>query len=74
MSKVGNMQFFQELYSHIDMNSGKKFEDMFLIKIANKGSSLRESSRVATDLENMENMENLENSGNLKNCENLREI
>ena len=32
--------FFQELYSHIDKNSGKKFEDMFLVKIANKGISL----------------------------------
>ena len=38
---VGNMQFFfQELHSHIDKNSGKKFEDMFLVKIANKGTSL----------------------------------
>ena len=32
--------FFQELYSHIDKNSGEKFEDMFLGKIANKGTSL----------------------------------
>ena len=32
--------FFQELYSHIDKNSGKKFEDMFLVKIASKGTSL----------------------------------
>ena len=40
-SKVGNMQFFfQELYSHIDKNPGEKFEDMFLVKIANKGTSL----------------------------------
>ena len=39
-SKVGNMQFFQELYSHIDKNSGEKFEDMFLVKIASKGTSL----------------------------------
>ena len=46
------------------------FGDMFLTKIANKGSSLRESSRVATDLQNMEN---LETSGNLKNCQNLME-
>ena len=32
--------FFQELYSHIDKNSGEKFEDMFLVKLANKGTSL----------------------------------
>ena len=41
LSKVGNMQFFQELYSHIDKNSGGKFEDMFLVKIASEGTSLR---------------------------------
>ena len=35
------MQVFWELYSHIDeKNSGRKFEDMFLVKIANKGTSL----------------------------------
>ena len=32
--------FFQELYSHIDKNSGEMFEDMFLVKIASKGTSL----------------------------------
>ena len=32
--------FFQELYSHIDKNSGEKFKDMFLVKIARKGTSL----------------------------------
>ena len=32
--------FFQELYAHIDKNSGEKFEDMFLVKIANKGNPL----------------------------------
>ena len=32
--------FFLELYSHIDKNSGEKFEDMFLVKIASKGTSL----------------------------------
>ena len=32
--------FFQELYSHIDKNSGKNFEDMFLVKLASKGTSL----------------------------------
>ena len=40
-SKVGNMQFFfQELYSQIDKNSEKKCKDMFLVKIASKGTSL----------------------------------
>ena len=34
------MQFFQELYSHIDKNSEEKSEDMFLIKIASKRTSL----------------------------------
>ena len=33
--------FFQELYSHIDKNSGEKFEDMFLVEKASKGSSFR---------------------------------
>ena len=33
--------FFQELYSHIDKNPGEKVEDMFLVKIASKGTSLR---------------------------------
>ena len=28
--------FFQELYSLINKNSGEKFENMFLVKIANK--------------------------------------
>ena len=28
--------FFHELYSHIDKNSGGKFEDMLLVKIASK--------------------------------------
>ena len=37
VSKVGNLN---ELYSHIDKNSGEKFEDMFLVKIASKGTSL----------------------------------
>ena len=31
---------FQEFYSHIDSNSGEKFEDMFLFKIASKGTFL----------------------------------
>ena len=34
------MHFFQELYSHIDKNSGEELEDMFLVKIANKRTSL----------------------------------
>ena len=33
--------FFQELYSHIDKNSGETFKDMFLVKIVSKGTSLR---------------------------------
>ena len=46
-SKVGNMQFFfLELYSHIDKNSGGKFEDMFLVKIASKGTSLSEFNKI----------------------------
>ena len=32
---------FQKLYSHIEKNSGEKLEDMFLVKIASKGTSLR---------------------------------
>ena len=32
--------FFQEFSPHIDKNSGGKFEDMFLVKIASKGTSL----------------------------------
>ena len=40
--KVGNMQFFQELHLHIDRNSGEKFEDMFLVKLASKGTSLNQ--------------------------------
>ena len=39
------MQFFQELYSHMDKNSGEKFEDMFLVKIASKGTSLRAAEK-----------------------------
>ena len=31
--------FFLELYSNIDKNSGEKFEGMFLVKIASKGTS-----------------------------------
>ena len=33
--------FFPELYSHIDKNPGEKFEHMFLVKIASKGTSLK---------------------------------
>ena len=42
--------FFQKLYSHIDKNSGGKFEDMFLIKIASKGTSLDPSTHLRLDL------------------------
>ena len=45
------MQFFQELYSHIHKNSGKKFENMFLAKIASKGTSLTLSGIPLSDLE-----------------------
>ena len=38
------MQGFQELYSHTDKNSGRKSEDMFLVKIASKGTSLKRST------------------------------
>ena len=34
------MQFFQQLYSDADKNSGEKFDNNFLVKIANKGTSL----------------------------------
>ena len=37
--------FFQELYSHIDKNWGGKFKDMFLVKIASKGTSLRQQQK-----------------------------
>ena len=33
--------FFQKLYSHIDKNAGDKLENMFLVKIASKGTSLK---------------------------------
>ena len=32
--------FLQKLYSHINMNSGETLEDMFLIKIESKRTSL----------------------------------
>ena len=38
--------FVQKLFSHIDKNSEGKFEDMFLVKIANKGTSLRSGNPV----------------------------
>ena len=48
-SKVCNMQFFfQELYSHIDKNSGEKFEDMFLVKIESKGTPLSDFNKIGT--------------------------
>ena len=33
--------FFQDLCSHIDKNPWGKFENMFLVKIASKGISLK---------------------------------
>ena len=41
--KVGNIQFFflQKLCSHNDRILGEKFEDMFLVKLANKGTFFR---------------------------------
>ena len=40
-SKVGNMQFVVMNCTHIlTKTQGKKFEDMFLVKIASKGTSL----------------------------------
>ena len=40
-SKVGNMQFFFRNCTHIlTRTKGEKFEDMFFVKIASKGTSL----------------------------------
>ena len=33
--------FIQELYPHTDKSSGEKFEDMFHVEIACKGTSLK---------------------------------
>ena len=47
------MQFFcQELHSDIEKNSGEKFEDMFLVKIANKGTSLN-SQKITGSRQNV---------------------
>ena len=35
------MHLFQELCSHIDKNSGEKYEDMCVVKIANSGTTLK---------------------------------
>ena len=41
LSKVGNMQFFLRNCTHIlTRTQGEKVEDMFLVKIASKGTSL----------------------------------
>ena len=41
-SKVGNMQFFFRNCTHIlTRTQGEKFEDVFLVEIANKGTSLK---------------------------------
>ena len=46
-SKVGNMQFFFRNCTHIlTRTQGKKFEDMFLVKIASKGTSLIKAKGV----------------------------
>ena len=43
-SKVGNMQDFFRNCTHIlTRTQGKKFEDMFLVKIASKGTSLTQN-------------------------------
>ena len=40
-SEVGNMEFFFRNCTHIlTRTQGKKFEDMFLIKVTSKGTSL----------------------------------
>ena len=40
-SKVGDMQlFFRNFTDILTRTQGKKFEDMFLVKIASKGTSL----------------------------------
>ena len=40
-SKVGNIKIFSRNCTHIlTRTQGKKFEDMFLVKIASKGTSL----------------------------------
>ena len=48
--------FFQELYSHIDKNSGEKFEDMFLVTIVSKGTSLRPILIYFVDFEILERL------------------
>ena len=48
-SKVGNMQFFFSNCTHIlTRTQGKKFEDMFLVKIASKGTSLNKAYSKST--------------------------
>ena len=41
-SKVGNKVFFRNCTHILTRTPGKKFEDMFLVKIASKGTSLRQ--------------------------------
>ena len=44
-SKVGNMQFFFKNLTHIlTRTQGRNFEDLFLVKIASKGTSFKEPS------------------------------
>ena len=44
-SKVGNMQFFSGIVLILTRTKGKNFKDMFLVKIASKGTSLRTFDR-----------------------------
>ena len=46
-SKVGNVQFFFRNFTRIlTRTQGKKFEDMFLVKIASKGTSLNVNGEI----------------------------
>ena len=50
-SKVGNMQSFFRNCTHIlTRTQGEKFEDMFLVKIASKGTTLNVPPTKITDL------------------------
>ena len=44
------MQFFFSNCTHIDKRSGEKFEDMFLVKIASKGTSLNASVQSTSNI------------------------
>ena len=51
--------FFQELYSHIDKNSGEKFEYMFLVKIASKVTSLIGCLKITSRFSKVEGVDKL---------------